>query len=80
MGGFREVSVLFLICFQSWPARQSTPARSLAVLVSGYAVIRLGTAGKIPRDSANPITQGIGVVQEAPYQKSPDLVHEATSF
>jgi hypothetical protein len=52
MGGFREVSVLFLICFQSWSAekpdvaltRVPEPASGLRVMVHVYSGVNLSSS------------------------------------
>jgi len=52
MGGFREVSVLFLICFQSWPAEKPEPgprgvtdaASELRVVVNVYNGVNLSSS------------------------------------
>jgi hypothetical protein len=49
MGGFREISVLFLICFQSWPVEKqepgphgvTDPASELRVMVNVYNGVNL---------------------------------------
>ena len=46
MGGFREVSVLFLVCFQSWPAEKPEPdsASELRVMVNVYNGVNLSSS------------------------------------
>jgi hypothetical protein len=52
MGGFREVSALFLICFQSWPAEKPEPgprgvpdaASELRVLVNVYNGVNVSSS------------------------------------
>lgn len=54
MGGFREVSVLFLICFQSWPAEKPEMACALGVRVKVYNCVNLspGELSRAEREAA----------------------------